>query len=801
MKKIIINLGKGSLRRGCDPVVVNCLNAEQKNYQQIIGSLPPAAELAELHRSWQSLYEAAYQNQAMRISLMRSGGVVRYSESEFERVCQELPLKLNEWLKSESFQIVERTLRTDLHPSEAIQIILNTEDERLRQLPWHLWNFLDDYHQAEISLSSANWREPNTIKCSSGKIRILAVLGNSEGINLKADIDALQSLPNKELVLLDRPTIDKLNEFLWQQAGWDILFFSGHSETKLEEGRIFLNAAESLTIDRLRNSLSRAIANGLKIAIFNSCEGVGLALKLAELNIPYTVVMREPVPDKIAQIFLKYLLDAFGEGKSFTLAVRSAREKLQGCEQEYFCASWLPLIWQNPAVRDLTWQDLVGNDRQGTSKPKRVKMGLPAPSLGKKSWSKAIILGSLLTSSLTIGLRSLGILESWELSAYDSLMRQRPAETVDPRILTIEITEADINRDRYPLQDKTLVELINNLEQHQPLAIGLDLHRAYPRGAEYPELIAKIDDNPNLFSVCSYGSQDISYAPPQGMSSEQLKYQMGFSDLPFDFPGSGRRLQTQSQDTNGLTVRRQILSYEPSLMNTLSQCLTPYSLSFRLAYQYLHQHAIEPLTVNQNLQWQLGRTEFTQLSPKFGGYQNLDGQSSQIILNYRASLPSQKITLEQLLASSSNLEALIKDRIILVGYSAPVARDESFTPYGKMPNVTIHAHMTSQIISAVLDGRSLIWTLPQKHNVQWGDWLWVFCCSALGSSIILITSRKHFIYGILSALALLLLLHQIHLLLLTQGGWLPYIPAIISISATASTIVIYRRQTDLTPSI
>lgn len=68
--------------------------------------------------------------------------------------------------------------------------------------------------------------------------------------------------------------------------------------------------------------------------------------------------MREPVPDAIAQEFLKHFLTAFASGKSFYLSVREAREKLQSLEQYFPCASWLPVICQNPAEIPPTWESL-----------------------------------------------------------------------------------------------------------------------------------------------------------------------------------------------------------------------------------------------------------------------------------------------------------------------------------------------------------------------------------------------------------------------------------------------------------
>ena len=54
------------------------------------------------------------------------------------------------------------------------------------------------------------------------------------------------------------------------------------------------------------------------------------------------IFMREPLPDKVAQEFLKNFLTEFSAGKSLYQSVREAREKLQGLEGEFPCASWLP---------------------------------------------------------------------------------------------------------------------------------------------------------------------------------------------------------------------------------------------------------------------------------------------------------------------------------------------------------------------------------------------------------------------------------------------------------------------------
>lgn len=769
--KVTINLGKGTLNNGCDNVIVQLLDRNHSCLRQVSGSLPPAPELATLHRQWQSNYRAFYQQQGLRIGLLESEGF-RYSNQKFQQICHLITLQLNQWLNSEGFTTIERVLRTDLATQEPIQIIIAAQDRQIQQLPWHLWQFLEDYHWAETAVSSLNWKKINLIDRQRPQVRILTILGNSDGIDVRADLKALAALPETELTILTEPKLSELNDYLWQHQGWDILLFSGHSHSSLDAGYIYLNAEESITIAQLKHSLNKAIANGLQIAIFNSCQGVGLAFQLGDLSLPYTVVMGEPVPDRIAQLFLNYFLTAFAGGKTFTLAVKEARQKLAGWETEFICASWLPVIWQNPTMKCLSWQDLQSQSR-------------PQPQQRKKLWQSAL-LGSLLVSSSVMVGRWLGWLEPVELWAYDRTLQQRPAESIDPRILVVEIDETDTNRDRYPLSDETLVRAIDILESSQPVAVGLDLHRPYSRDSGYQDLIQRLEANPHLFPVCAYGSENKSYAPPAGLSQQKLTQQMGFSDLLID----GGQFQAQNnfllQFNPSPKVRRQLLSYDPSLATSPSSCLTPYSLSFQLAFEYLQQAGVKPLQVNEQQQWQFGKVVFREMKRKFGGYQQLDERSSQIPINYRAGQPGQKITLRELL-SGSILPHLIRGRIVLIGYTASVARDYFNTPYGKMSGVWIHAHMTSQILSAVQDGRSLIWVLP-----QWGDWLWVVAWSMTTASVLVLLAEKSWFYSLLAIVILIFVIDGLCLLFLIKGGWLPYIAAIISLLLTTTVVVIGR---------
>ena len=125
---------------------------------------------------------------------------------------------------------------------------------------------------------------PREVINPAKQVRILAILGNSSGIDIETDRKLLKSLPNAEVIFLVEPSRQELDEWLWHRAGWDILFFAGHSNSQSDgkAGQLDINSTEKITIAQLRNALNRALRSGLQLAIFNSCEGLGAANQLSE---------------------------------------------------------------------------------------------------------------------------------------------------------------------------------------------------------------------------------------------------------------------------------------------------------------------------------------------------------------------------------------------------------------------------------------------------------------------------------------------------------------------------------------
>lgn len=368
IKSVVINLGHGSLEQGFPLVIAQRFNGDRLIWEGK-GSLPPATELARLHRDWNTYYDAS-KERFSTLSVIEDDdeddfqdkpSVTQYSEATFQQIREQITKAINAWLKSDGFIRLDFGLRRELNRNEGILVIIKTDDDFLWTLPWERWDFFDDFYAA-ISYAKLT-AEGTTQTFQKKKVRVLAIRGSDEGTDLKQSFNPLEKLPDAEIVKLEKPSRQQFDAQLWDKAGWHILFYTGHSDSKDAIGKMYINDNKSknyLTIEELKEALKAAIDLGLKIAFFNSCDGVGLATKLADLKIVQVVCMKREVPNYVAQEFFKYFMEAFAEERlRFDLAVNKARKKLQGLEDEFPGASWLPLIYLNSAERPPTWQDFL----------------------------------------------------------------------------------------------------------------------------------------------------------------------------------------------------------------------------------------------------------------------------------------------------------------------------------------------------------------------------------------------------------------------------------------------------------
>ncbi|CAD5990457.1 hypothetical protein PCC9214_05801 [Planktothrix tepida] len=375
-KRVILNLKNGNLKRGFT-VNLQIFDESPLPLAEISGKLPPAFKILKEYSGWQSVYcqicRDYNQNQIKNVSI-----------DDFVSKSENLGRSFKKWISSNKFRPIQDKILEKLGNDDEIQIIIQTDYELVRRMPWHLWTLLENYPKAEIAFSFTNFERVSKSLQPKDKVRILAIFGTrphmQTGIPIDSDVDRrlLESLPDVEIEFMEEPKRIEINDKLRDEKGWNILFFAGHggSQTSGYKGCIYINETEFLTVKGLNFSLKKAIDNGLKIAIFNCCNGLGLAEDLAKLHIPQVIVMREVVPDRVAQEFLKYFLQAFSQGKSLYLAVRESRERLHEnleypfLKEDFFpCASWLPVICQNLAEEPPTWQSLRGINSEINSHP------------------------------------------------------------------------------------------------------------------------------------------------------------------------------------------------------------------------------------------------------------------------------------------------------------------------------------------------------------------------------------------------------------------------------------------------
>ncbi len=380
-RQVVIKIEEGSFESGF-PVSLEFLQdgqiiTKEPNYSQ----LPPNPDFPRVYDQWRNIYtELGLEERGINIP---DGQTTHVSSLE---ECQNATLTLESnvrnWLGQPIFGAITARIIGELQyrtTNESVRVIIDTSNDYLRKLSWDYWDLFEKSYflpQAEFALLSRYNRPTETLQ---RQIHILAIFGSDEGgLQLQQDRELIENLNIHGARITSIPAIgnsltpQELFDTLWL-GNWDIIFYAGHSSGQT----IHVDHALNLSIDLLREALRRN-APRVKLAIFNSCDGLGIAEYLADFNIPHLIVMREPVPDLVARRFLKYFLEEFTQGKPLHTSVRKARRRLQQLEIQiqnelfYPRASRLPVLIQNPAAPELYWPQQPEPPGQPTIKPKHI---------------------------------------------------------------------------------------------------------------------------------------------------------------------------------------------------------------------------------------------------------------------------------------------------------------------------------------------------------------------------------------------------------------------------------------------
>ncbi len=369
-------------------------------------------------------------------------------------------------------------------------------------------------------------------------------------------------------------------------------------------------------------------------------------------------------------------------------------------------------------------------------------------------------------------LHSIGLLQSLELAALDQFFRLRPDEPPEERITIVVIDEADL-KEVWPIPDTKIAQLLQKLNVHKPRAIGLDIYRNLPVEPGNQELRDAYKSMTNLIGIeLLTHDKNLSVAP----APELNRNQVGFNNVMYDLDGE---------------VRRSLLYWH--VKNEPHE-----SFALKLAELYLKSENITPTPGKSNPKYlQLGKTVFPRFEANDGAYVRADDRGYQLLTNFpkpkcqslsRELCPFRQVLMRDVLAGKVK-ENLIKDRIILIGSTAPSLNDFVFIPYSSslmgtkdtaksIPGIQLQAYFISELISAALQGRPVIKVWPDLVED-----LWIFIWSYVGAAIA--WRIRHPTREFLSILVSCIILTLSTYLAFLYGWWIPLIPSLLTFGSSA----------------
>ncbi|MDX2214267.1 MAG: CHASE2 domain-containing protein [Oculatellaceae cyanobacterium bins.114] len=464
--------------------------------QQLVTSLPYPPGLATLFQEWQHVYLTFYKTATLPLTPItqpdsplrgraaESGGLASVVDWHARLIEAEAKLlyEFHRWLRSgELYEIRARIAEASRNTSQqqqAVNLFLTCTPLDLARLPWEAWEIGTEFAASgmiRIVRTPANIRAETVAprRQNRSKARILAIMGDDSGLNFQTDRDAVRSLSRLADVRFvgwqargsSSELKTRIGEAIADPAGWDILFFAGHSnETQITGGELAIAPNVSMTIHEIAPYLTRAKEQGLQFAIFNSCSGLNIAESLIDLGLSQVAVMREPIHNRVAQEFLVRFLQNLADYKDVqeSLLVASQFLKLEK-NLTYPSAYLIPSLFCHP--------DAALFQIQPAGWRQRVRPFLP------NRW-EAIALVSLGTLSL------LNPVQDWLLSQrvyaqaiYRAITAQVPPADPPP-VLLVQIDDKSIRlsgiSNPNPIDRVYLASLIDRLVALDAKVVGVD---------------------------------------------------------------------------------------------------------------------------------------------------------------------------------------------------------------------------------------------------------------------------------------------------------------------------------------
>ena len=453
---------------------------------------PPA--LTELYQEWRRTYLSFYQT-SLRGRLEDSGSLTPPPIDWQARLVQaeaKLLYKFHRWLRSgELFDIrkaianYQRTHQIPQAETTSLDLFLTCNSEELEPLPWETWEIATEFpgvKKVRLVRTPSNIAFPTQVSLTNRKARILVILGDETGLDFQGDRTALKSLDSlAEIEFVGwQPGIDtaklkaQISTAITNERGWDVLFFAGHSnEMDIVGGEIAIAPHTHLSLQEITPQLQTAQGKGLQFALFNSCCGLSLAKYLINLGFPQVAVMREPVPNTVAQVFLWQFIEQLTQGKDVHDSLLAACQVLKLEKNLTYPSAYLiPSLFRHPEAQlfkispPLRWQE-------------KLKKLLPTPLEG-------VVISGLAILSLSLPVQDWLTARRVLTQAVYRQFTGQVSSTPSPPVLLVQIDEKFIRKaniaDPKPLDRKHLAQIIDKLTEEDARVVGIDYLLDRPQG-------------------------------------------------------------------------------------------------------------------------------------------------------------------------------------------------------------------------------------------------------------------------------------------------------------------------------
>lgn len=326
-------------------------------------------------------------------------------------------------------------------------------------------------------------------------------------------------------------------------------------------------------------------------------------------------------------------------------------------------------------------------------------------------FQNVIVIAPSVATAVIIG-NLLGVFNLLEWGLRDEFFRIRPTEAIDTRVVVVTIDEPDIQAvGDWPIPDQVLADLIKNIRDQNPRAIGLDLYRDLPEEPGHTELVEVFRSTPQLVGVEKITGNSVP--PPPALAEVE---QVAFADLVTDGDSKIRRGLLSSEDNGEIKT----------------------GLATQTALKYLESENIALEVIDADRQKMgLGEAIIEPLRTHAAGYKFNDLGGYQILMNWRGPLSTfQTISMQEVLAGNMP-EDLMRDRLVLIGSIAQSTNDFFETPYSssifysapRTPGVIVHANLSSQLIASAIDGRLML-----KGWSGSAQWAWISLWAIVGTA-------------------------------------------------------------------